>query len=142
MVNQEIPKKYYAGGFLYNPDTKQVLLHKRDDKTIHNPNMWSFFGGGNEAEDNGSPVDTFIREVKEELGIVLSSERVVYPCDYFSEVSKIHRFSFYALDNTSEDKVVLNEGAGFKWMDLEEALKTNIGEKTRQDLLIFRISVK
>ncbi len=40
--------KFYAGGFLYNPKIKAVLLHKRDDKTTFNPNKWAFFGGLNE----------------------------------------------------------------------------------------------
>jgi len=37
--------KFYAGGFLYNPATRSVLLHKRDSKTKVNPNQWAFFGG-------------------------------------------------------------------------------------------------
>jgi len=75
--------KYYSGGFLYNPKAKSVLLHKRDKNTKDNPDKWAFFGGLSEPGE--MPRGTFIREIKEELGIDVSDDKVVPLCDYFNE---------------------------------------------------------
>lgn len=133
-----VPDKYFAGGFLYNPDTNQVLLHLRDGKTVNNPNTWSIFGGANELEDKNIPINTFIREIREEIGIILLAENVTFLRDFFSDKFNIHRFSFYAIDRTPANKIVLSEGADFKWVNLEEALIMGIGDKTKQDLVLFK----
>ncbi len=33
-----------AVGFLFNPLTREVFLHRRDDKTLYYPNKIAFFG--------------------------------------------------------------------------------------------------
>ena len=65
-------KKFWAGGFLYNPDNNSVLLHQRDAKTKFNPNAWAFFGGLNEGTE--TPLQCFIRELSEELGCKLEDK--------------------------------------------------------------------
>lgn len=58
---------FWAGGFIYNPRTRKVLLHKRDGNTKYNPHKWSFFGGTQEGTE--TPEQTFVREFKEETEI-------------------------------------------------------------------------
>lgn len=41
-----------------------MLMQLRDDKSKFYPNMWCFPGGG--CEKNEEPIDTIIREAKEE----------------------------------------------------------------------------
>ncbi|MBI2595461.1 NUDIX hydrolase [Candidatus Daviesbacteria bacterium] len=125
---------FYSGGFLYNPVPKKILLHKRDDKTQNNPNCWAFFGGLNEK--NEVPLETFQREVKEELGIKLNLSSIYQLTDYFNPDFSTHRHVFYAY--TKEvNNIQLNEGAGYGWFTLDEALKLDLTKRTRQDLLFF-----
>src|SRR3989338_10388617 len=81
--NNEKKEKFYAGGFLYNPQIKSVLLHHRDDKTPIHPNQWGFFGGQNEGSE--SPKECFIRELKEELGVEVWESEVKVLCDYLNK---------------------------------------------------------
>ena len=128
-------KTFFAGGFLYNPKTKEVLLHKRDNKTEINPNKWTFFGGS--SEGNETPVQTFIREMHEELGIVLSTTDAVPLCDYENVERKTHRYSFYALSDKRKDEMVLGEGADFDWIPLEKVFEYDATTKTFDDLKTF-----
>ena len=83
-MGSKIQSKFYAGGFLYNPKTDEILLHKRDAKTKVNPNQWAFFGGLNEGDE--TPEQTFIREVHEELGIEIPERSIKPLCDYFNDI--------------------------------------------------------
>jgi 8-oxo-dGTP pyrophosphatase MutT (NUDIX family) len=62
---------YFSLGVLVHPPTGKVLLHLRGDDAPSNPSMWHLFGGRSEAADGGDPVETWRREMREELGIDL-----------------------------------------------------------------------
>lgn len=128
-------KAFYAGGFLYNPKTKEVLLHKRDGKTKINPNKWAFFGGLN--ENNETPKETFIREVEEELGIKLSDGNIVHLCDYLNTDLDTYRYVFYAKSELNKNEMILGEGAGFGWIPLNAVFDYDLTDKTVNDLKIF-----
>ena len=128
-------EKFYVGGFLYNPVTKSILLHKRDNNTKINPNMWAFFGGLNEGDE--TPKETFIRELKEELNIDVSSDRVRELCNYFNEDLQTHRFVFFVESDLEKSQMKLGEGAGFDWIPLVEIFNYNLTEKTKIDLELF-----
>ncbi len=72
---------YYACGFFYDPLSKKVLLHLRDEKAPVNPSKWALFGGMSESEDR-DPIGTFIREIREELGVKLDRSEVNCLRDY------------------------------------------------------------
>ncbi|HAU66459.1 MAG: hypothetical protein UT30_C0005G0020 [Candidatus Uhrbacteria bacterium GW2011_GWF2_39_13] len=110
-------KKFWAGGFLYHLKNNCVLLHKRDSNTIFNPNSWAFFGGLNEGEE--TPVDCFIREINEEIGVKFATQEVITLYDYFNEEFQTHRFVFYALSEKIKFEFVLNEGADFDWVPID-----------------------
>lgn len=57
--------KLAAGILPYCPETKRFLIAKRGPK-INNPNVWANFGG--KASTGESPVQTAIREFREESG--------------------------------------------------------------------------
>lgn len=122
----------YAGGFLYNPDTRCVLLHQRDGNTTHNPNMWAFFGGL--AEKGETPKEAFLREMHEELNILLKEEDVKMVCDYFNKEQGTHRHIFFAESHLQKSDMRLGEGADFEWISLDVVEDFDLTEKTRRDL--------
>lgn len=126
---------FYAGGFLYNPRVKEVLLHKRDDKTVNNPNRWSAFGGT--SEDGETPIETFIREMKEELGLALKPEEVIPFCDYLNKERNIHRYIFYVESGKQKSEMTLGEGEDFDWIPIGKIFEYDLTAKTRQDIEAF-----
>ena len=128
-------ERFYAGGFLYDPKTRRVLLHQRDGNTQVNPHKWAFFGGLNEG--NETPVQTFIREVKEELDIDILAEDIRSLCDYFNEEHGTHRYVFFVESELKKSEMRLGEGAGYDWVVLERAFEYDLTEKTRLDLEKF-----
>lgn len=127
--------KFYAGGFLYNPKTNAVLLHKRDAKAKVNPNQWAFFGGL--SEGNETPKQTFIRELKEELDIEVSEAQVQPLCDYLNEELQTYRYVFFVESELEKSQMKLGEGEGFDWVPLSRVFEYAITEKTKRDLETF-----
>ncbi len=128
-------KIFYAGGFFYNPNNNKVLLQLRDDKTPINPNMWGFFGGS--SENNEKPIETFIREIKEELEIVLKKNEIKELCNYYNPDYHMHRYVFFVDKDVNEKEIILNEGKSFKWVALDEVFGYKLTKRTKQDLKYF-----
>lgn len=127
--------KYYSGGFLYNPKTRSVLLHKRDAKTKDNPKQWAFFGGSSEASETS--LDTFVREMKEELSIDITKDRVKPLCDYFNAERRTHRNIFFVESDLKKEQMRLGEGEDFDWIPLDKVFEYDLTEKTIRDLELF-----
>ncbi len=128
-------KKFWAGGFLYNPQNYSVFLHKRDGNTKFNPNRWAFFGGLSEGGEK--PIDCFIRELSEEIGVNFRKEEVLFLRDYFNEEFQTHRFVFYIISSKDKKHFRLGEGADFDWISLDRLDDYNLTEKTMLDLIFF-----
>lgn len=126
---------FYAGGFFYNPKKNEVLLHKRDGNTEINPHKWTFFGGGSEGME--TPLETFIREIEEELSVRVSKEEAVPLCDYVNEERDIRRHVFYVVSEKLKSEMILGEGADFDWVPLSRVFEYDLSEKTVRDLKLF-----
>lgn len=126
---------FFSGGFLFDPITKRILLHKRDNKTTNNPGLWAFFGGL--SEDNEKPIETFIRELGEELGINIKKETISELTNYFNPDFNVHRYVFYTTMN-EQTIFTLNEGERFEWFDFSKAMDLEITNRTRDDLILFK----
>lgn len=124
---------FYAGGFIYNPKTKEVLLHLRDNRTKNNPNVWAFFGGLSKPDEN--PEETFKREVFEELGIQVN--KIEYLRDYFNPDFDTHRY-IYFIQVKEKPSFRLGEGEDASWFTINNALKLELSKRTREDLLYFK----
>lgn len=136
MGNKKIKiAKVYSGGFLYNPKTAAVLLHKRDTKTKDNPNKWAFFGGLSEGTETS--VETFIREIKEELNIKIVEEKIKPLCDYFNEERQTHRCIFFVESSLKKTQMQLGEGEDFDWISLDKVFDYDLTAKTVRDLKLF-----
>ena len=129
------PKKFWAGGFLFNPKTNEVFLHKRDGNTQFNPNAFAFFGGLNEKNEN--PKECFIRELYEEISLKVKMEEIIYLDDYLNIEINTHLYFFYVISDVTKDKLILGEGSDFEWFNIEEVFNQNLTEKTERSLQIF-----
>lgn len=125
----------YAGGFLYNPDTDEVLIHLRDHNTKFAPGMWSFFGGL--CEERETPVQGFVRELKEELNIDIPEYSVIELRSYLNEKLQTMRHVFYVESRIPKSAMILGEGAGFDWIPLEVVFGYDLTDKAREDLEFF-----
>jgi 8-oxo-dGTP pyrophosphatase MutT (NUDIX family) len=128
-------EKFYAGGFLYNPKTEAVLLHKRDARARINPSSWAFFGGLNEAGE--TPPETFARELKEELNIDIRLDEIVPLCDYLNEELDTYRHVFFVKSELEKLQMCLGEGEDFEWIGLDRVFGYDLTEKTARDLRLF-----
>jgi 8-oxo-dGTP pyrophosphatase MutT (NUDIX family) len=126
---------FYSGGFLYNPKRSAVLLHKRDARAKVNPNQWAFFGGLSEKEE--TPKQTFVREVKEELGIELAEREINPLCDYLNEELRTYRYVFFSESDLEKSEMHLAEGEDFDWIPLDKVFEYDLTEKTVRDLRLF-----
>lgn len=124
-----------SSGFLYNPNTKSVLLHLRDNNTKIAPNMWAFFGGLCEGDE--TPIQGFIREMKEELDIDIPESSVIPLRSYLNEKLQTYRHVFYVESHLDKSEMTLGEGADFDWVPLEKAFAYDLTDKSLEDLQFF-----
>ena len=135
MESRGVKSAFWAGGFLYNHRTKEILLHKRDAKADVNPNKWGFFGGSSEKGE--TPQACCLREWNEELGIKVLEKDLILVSDYLNVKRNTWRYVFYAHSDLSKSEMVLGEGEDFDWIALSKVFEYDITEKTRQDLETF-----
>lgn len=129
----EVPQ--YAGGFLYNPKTKEVLIHLRDHNTKFAPGMWSFFGGLCEKDEEYT--QGFVRELKEELEIDIPESAVTLLRSYLNEKLQTMRHVFYVESDLPKSAMTLHEGAGFDWVSLSKVFEYDLTDRVRDDLTFF-----
>lgn len=134
-------RKISCQGFLYNPKTESVLLHHRDSNTKFNPNKWALFGGL--AENNETPVEGFIREIKEEINFDVDPENIQELCNYFNEEFNTIRYVFFVESDIDISNLILGEGDGFEWVPLDKINRYDLTEKTSRDLNYFmKVKIK
>lgn len=122
----------YAGGFIFDPSSRSILLHLRDNNTIHNPNKWSVLGGL--TKTNESPLDCFRREIREEVGIILEQTECKLILEYLHPEQKTKSFIYYAERDSSGTRIALTEGSRVKWVPLVTAMEYDLTHWTRQAL--------
>ena len=86
------------------------------------PNSWGWIGGGRESED-GSLVETAIREAREEAGVLLSKQALIpimqAPYDFGEGIVQFFRTSLAKNVLLNFNEEILES----RWMTLEEAVK-------------------
>ncbi len=124
MIKDNQSQKKSITFVLYRPD-KTILMQLRDENCKHYPNKWCFPGGC--CEKNEKPIDTVIREVKEEYGLKIdkSSRKLIFSGIHPAISNKISYvfLCFVSLDQ----QPVLNEGADMKWMTIKEIKSISLG---------------
>jgi 8-oxo-dGTP pyrophosphatase MutT (NUDIX family) len=88
-------------------------------------------------EPGETPKQALRRELKEELGIVVTEAEIQPLCDYFNEEFGTYRYVFFVESELPKSQMRLGEGAGFDWIALEKVFEYNLSEKPRKDLEVF-----
>ena len=119
----DIGMKKVALGILQNTKGEFLLQHK-DKDAPHFPDMWCLFGGGIEAGEE--PPDTVVREIWEELRVVINGVRLV--AERLDDQAQIHRyFCIGQLDEPIDTlKSQLTEGDDVGYFSREDLRRLNI----------------
>jgi 8-oxo-dGTP pyrophosphatase MutT (NUDIX family) len=111
-VSQEIE---FVGVILLNRQGCVALQLREPDREL-NPDLWSVFGG--HIEIGEQPEKAAIREVKEELNVVLSPEKLKSLGRF---VRKDHAYNIFIYPVSHElDKAELKEGRSWRWCQPQE----------------------
>jgi len=129
-----------AVGFLFHAESGKVLLHFRDVDKPPEPGKWAFFGGRAEPEDGDDLLATWVREMREELGVALDPALAVSLC-FGTNDNGMRWHEYYYLWPTLNEHFILTEGQCYAWFTLDEALAlsdSELAEYAREDLTLFR----
>ena len=107
---------------LYNKEGKILMQHRTDDAPRF-PGLWGFFGGG--IEQGESPKQALLREIKEELNLVVSNPQLILTTDFKDDVYEGKRYVFKG--QYYGEPLELLEGQAMKWCTVLElkALKVS-----------------
>jgi 8-oxo-dGTP diphosphatase len=92
----------------------ELLLHLRDNKPdLFNANMWDFIGGGRENDETS--IECARREVREELGIELSSDAIVWQKEYPAQKDPTRKAYFMVATISKDLLPLINLTEGQRW---------------------------
>ena len=143
MTPEEIKaKKFWAGAILYHPEKKALLMQHRDAFAPVHPNQWALFGGVGERGEN--PDDCLIRELREEIGMIMKKEDFTPLHDYLIAHLEMWRFVYWANCTLAKEQMTLGEGADFDWVPVDVVLSYDMAEATKRDIIFFldQVSLK
>lgn len=104
-----------SGCIFLSLETSRVMLQKRSASVTH-PGTWGFFGG--KREDNERPIETLLREIQEELGMVPEIQRVI-PVNKFTAPGGRFEYNSFVITVLKEFTPILNsESDGFCWVEI------------------------
>jgi 8-oxo-dGTP pyrophosphatase MutT (NUDIX family) len=96
-------------------DTGRVCMQLRSRKSSHR-GTWSFWGG--KAEQKERPVETLLRELNEEIGMLPDFEKI-YPLHKFTSADKKFEYNAFVVTVFEEFTPDTNgESAGYAWVNL------------------------
>ncbi|MFT4250145.1 MAG: NUDIX domain-containing protein [Candidatus Woesearchaeota archaeon] len=112
------PATYQSSAILLR-NKDRILFQKRDNNTKHNPNKWSFFGGGLNPQE--IPLEAAIREFKEETGYQLQNPQLVYSWRRPKQTASNEYIFTELIPNNKLHTLRLYEGAMMGWFTEQEA---------------------
>ncbi len=102
-------------------DQKQVLLFLRDNRPdIPFSNMWDVPGG--HVEEDETPDQCIVREMKEEMGIELNGFKL-FSVEKFDDRIE---YTFWKKENIEIADITLTEGQCLKWFSEDEVKRTKL----------------
>ena len=115
-------KTNYSGIFFQKNDGRYIFQRRDNSSGIENRGKLSVFGG--RAYHNEDPVDTALRELKEETGITATSNELCFITSGPYPINKNECMwcSYYLLKNVDEKHILLMEGSAFEIYEKENAL--------------------
>lgn len=100
-----------------------LMLYR--NKKNNDPNEGKWIGIGGHMEDGETPDDCFVREVREETGIILNNFTKRGVIDFISDSAENERMHLYTATVDSPDFADCNEGE-LKWIPKDEILSLNL----------------
>ena len=111
--------KRKGSSIIFINDKRQVLLFLRDNKAdIPYPNTWDVPGG--HVEDDETPVQCIVREIREEMGIDLKDFQLFSIMEFDDRIE----YTFWKCEDLDINKIILTEGQCLRWFTEDEARNT------------------
>jgi 8-oxo-dGTP pyrophosphatase MutT (NUDIX family) len=124
-----------AAGILYT-DGQHILLLKRDEKS-DNPKTWGIPGG--KAKKNESPIDTALRETKEECGIAHVGQQFAN----FLTKDGSHSFMCYLYSVDEKfDCELSDEHTDYEWIKLDKVTTYDLHPKFKEVWGRYKSAIK
>ena len=111
--------KRKGSSIIFINDTEQILLFLRDNiPDLPYPNMWDVPGG--HVEPDESPENCIIREMKEEMDLILNEFELFSKIEFEDRIE----YTFWARADLDIDEIELTEGQRLKWFSRDDAKQT------------------
>ena len=114
-------------------DGRYLMLHRVSKKHDVNKDKW--IGVGGHCEENESPEDCLLREVREETGYTLTDYRMRGVVTFLSGKGDYEYMFLYTASGWTGEAAPCDEGT-LEWVDKEKVWKLNIWEG---DKIFFRL---
>src|SRR5210317_1789626 len=102
--------KRKGSSIIFINDTEQILLFLRDNiPDLPYPNMWDVPGG--HVEPDESPENCIIREMKEEMDLILNEFELFSKIEFEDRIE----YTFWTRADLDIDEIELTEGQRLKW---------------------------
>ena len=120
-AKKEESVKRKGSSIIFINDEGQILLFLRDNKSdLPYPNMWDVPGGHVEVDE--SPEKCIIREMKEEMDLVLDEFELFSKIEFEDRIE----YTFWTRADLDIDEIKLTEGQKLKWFTRDEAKQTQL----------------
>ena len=119
-------------------DGKYLMLHRTVKENDINKDKW--IGVGGHFEEDESPEECVLREVKEETGYTLTSYRYRGIVTFVTEKGITEYMSLFTADDFSGEPIVCDEGE-LEWIEIDRVSELNLwqGDKIFLKLLAEQV---
>ena len=116
-------------------DNKYLMLHRVSKQNDVNKDKW--VGVGGRFEENESPEECLLREVKEETGLTLTSYQFRGIVTFISDQWETEYMCLYTADRFFGELIDCKEGL-LEWVDIEKVLQLNLWEGDKVFLKLLK----
>ncbi len=135
-----MPITHEGSNIIIRNSDDQVLLFLRDDKPeIPCPGMWALLGGYREPGE--TPMENVIREIKEEIGVVLDPAEVEHHCTRERHWGLLEHTFRTRLD-LDLSETILTEGQELRWFSEDDIAATVLGFEENEMLAAYFAQTK
>lgn len=123
-------KNFYASGFLYNPQSRQILL-QQNNSVDNISSSWFLFGGSYSEKEN--PERLFKNIIFKLLDLKIDTVHPVY--SYLDSANGKFKYVVYSQLEEFQNFSSKNN-LTFGWFTFKEVIKLKISEQTKHDIVV------